>query len=237
MISIDIRGMDEVQRALRGLASDQIPYALSRAINGTAFQVMKAERAKITSTFDRPTPFVQRGIRYEKATKQTLTARIYAAPESDKALSPNAFGGGRETKIYEAVMRSAGVLQPGKHAVPGSGAKLDRYGNIDRDQLAAILKSLGLLSAQNASRGGKKRQRAMAKSGTYFVGGRGHARHLHAGIWQRVGSRGLKPVIMFISPATYSARFEFVETARAEVVRVFAANFDAAITMAMKTAR
>lgn len=237
MINIDVRGMAEVQRALRGLASGQIPFALSRAINGTAFQVMKAERAEITSTFDRPTPFVQRGVRYEKATKQTLNARVYAAPESAKALAPNAFGGGRETKTYEAVMRSAGVLPLGKHAVPGSGAKIDRYGNIDRDQLAAILKSLGLLSARNASRGGKKRQRAMAQSGTYFVGGQGYARHLHAGIWQRVGSRGLKPVILFISPATYSARFEFAGTARAEAVRVFAANFEAAIALAMETAR
>lgn len=238
MITLDVRGLAEIQRALRGLAEGQIPYAMMMAINSTAYQVMQAERAEIKRVFDRPTPFVQRGVRYDKATKKTLTATVYVAPEAGQALIAHVEGVPRKAKTYEALMRNAGVLPPGRYVVPGAGAKLDRYGNIDSDQLAAILTSLGLLSAQSrAARTTKKRAKAIAGAGAYFVGGQGNAAHLHAGIWQRQGQRGIRPIVLFVSKTTYAARYQFVETARAVAARNFAANFEKAWQKAIATAR
>ncbi len=236
MITVDVRGLDAVRAALLGLER-QLPYATATAINATAYQVMQIEREQIKTVFDAPTPFVVRGMRYQKATKQTLTAVVYAAPEAAKALVANVEGGQRATKAYEGILRQAGVMSAGRYVVPGKGAKLDRYGNLDRDQLGAILNGLGLLSVQAAQGGSRKRKKAMAESGTYFVGGRGPAAHLRPGIWQRVGRRGLRPVLLFVSRATYVERYQFEQTARAEVVRTFAANFEKAWAKAVSTAR
>ena len=226
--------METVRAALNGLQT-QMPYALATAINRTAYQVMQKERATMKTVFDRPTPFVVSGVQYQKATKENVTAIVFIAPKPAQSLIAEVEGGPRKAKPYEATLRTAGVLPSGRYAVPGSGAKLDQYGNINRDQLAAIMQNLGLLSAQ--SNVSKRRAKALTQSGTYFVGGTGLARHLYPGIWQRVGSRGLKPILLFVSKATYTARYAFAQTARAEVARVFAANFEAAWAKALATAR
>lgn len=237
MITLDVRGLAEVQAALRQLATQQMPYAISSAINTTAYQVMRAERTEIKRVFDRPTPFVQRGIRYDKATKKTLTATVYAAPESAKSLIHNVEGTPRKTKTYEAMMRNAGVLPAGRYVVPGAGAKMDRYGNIDSNQLAAILSKLGLLSAESAAKGGKRRAKAIAQAGSYFVGGKAGSR-LFPGIYQRKASgRGIRPILIFVTKTTYQPRYRFIETARNEVIQKFPENFDKAFRKAMQTAR
>lgn len=223
-------------RAALQSASAQLPYAIASAINSTAFQVMQAERAEIKRVFDRPTPFVQKGIRYQKATKQTLTATVYAAPKPAQSLIAEVEGGQRKTKTFEAIMRNAGVLPAGRYIVPGSGAKLDRYGNIDRSQLVAILSKLGALSSSASL--SKRNTKALASANTYFIGGKGASSRLYPGIWQRQqGGKGIKPVLLFVSRATYSPRYQFERVARDTVMRQFTDNFDKAWAKAMATAR
>ena len=77
MITLDIRGLPEIERMLRNLADKQMPFALSSALNSTAFAVQKFEKQRIPTVFDRPTPLIQGAFRVEKATKQELTAKVY----------------------------------------------------------------------------------------------------------------------------------------------------------------
>lgn len=238
MITLDVRGLEPVRDALRGLAYEQIPYAMMTAINRTAYQVMMAQREEIKTVFDRPTPFVQRAMKYEKATKETLTATVYSQSEAARALMPSVVGGQREVKPYEILMRNAGVLPAGRYVVPGAACKLDRYGNADSDVIGAVLNSLGLLSAamQAGRKLTKKRDKALAQSGSYFVGGYGAGRHLFPGIWQRVNGRP-RPILLFVTRATYEERYRFYDVGIAKVNEIFVDEMKAAVQQAIETAR
>ncbi len=72
MIAVDIAGLPEIQRMLGRLASDQMPYAISSALNTVAFKVQSTERQRMSAVFDRPTPLIRGAFRVEKATKQSL---------------------------------------------------------------------------------------------------------------------------------------------------------------------
>ena len=239
MISLKITGIKEVQSALRNLASEQIPYAMATAINSTAFKVMNAERNEIKTVFDRPTPWIQKSIRYTKATKDNLEAIVYPHSEGTKTLLPSVVGGQREVKPYERLMRNAGILPAGRYVVPSHACKLDRYGNADSDVIGAILKSLGLLSAamQAGRKLTRKRSKALNQSETYFVGGQGAARHLAPGIWQRSASRAVKPILLFVTRAVYERRYRFDEIGEREVRKVFVGEMKTAIQKAIDTAR
>jgi len=67
VINIDIRGLPEVQRMLRNLAEEQMPYAISSALNSTAFAIQRFEKQRMPTVFDRPTPLIQGAFRVEKA--------------------------------------------------------------------------------------------------------------------------------------------------------------------------
>ena len=239
MISVDVRGIKEVQSALRNLASEQMPYAMATAINSTAFKVMNAERNEIKTVFDRPTPWIQKSIRYTKATKDNLEAIVYPHSEGTKTLLPSVVGGQREVKPYERLMMNAGILPSGRYVVPSRSCKMDRYGNADQDVISAILKSLGLLSAAMAAgrKMTRKRGKALNQSATYFVGGQGAAKHLALGIWQRSAGRAVKPVLLFVTRAVYERRYRFDEVGEKEVRKVFADEMKVAIQKAIDTAR
>lgn len=195
---IEVGNLPEVQHVLQNLASEQIPYAISVAINNTCYKVMQGERAEIKNAFDRPTPFVVRGIRYEKSSKRNLTARVYAAETTRKVFEAHVFGGNRGIKTFEGIMRRLGILPDGRFVVTASGSKLNAYGNIQHKQLNNILDALPEL----ANRG---------SSGVYFLGNRtGHTRHLPMGIWERKGRR-IVPVLLFVSQPTYEKRYNFYE--------------------------
>jgi hypothetical protein len=238
MISVNVKGMAEMQSALRNLAKEQLPYAMATAINRTAFSVRGALQTEMKSVFQNPTPWIQRSIRYDKATKDNLEARVYHHEEGAKSIISEVRGGQREVKPYERLMRSAGILPAGRLVVPGAACRLDRYGNVDRDVMSAILKGLGLLSAkmQADRKLGKKRQRALNQSGTYFVGGQGLARHLAPGIWQRVGGRP-RPILLFVTRSVYEKRYQFDVIGEREVRKVFADEMAKAVQRAIDTAR
>ena len=238
MISVNVKGMAEMQSTLRNLAKEQLPYAMATAINATAFKVRGALQSEMKSVFQNPTPWIQKSVRYEKATKENLTAKVYHHEEGAKSIISEVRGGQREVKPYERLMRSAGILPAGRLVVPGAACRLDRYGSIDKDVLAAILKSLGLLSAkmQQGRKVTKKRVKALNQSGTYFVGGQGLARHLAPGIWQRVGGRP-RPILLFVTRSVYSKRYQFDVVGEREVRKVFANEMARAVQKAIDTAR
>lgn len=62
-------------------------------------------------------------------------ARVWMKDESVKAesatrwLTPDIYGGDRQTKRAERQLRECGILPKGKYAVPRVGTKLDKYGS------------------------------------------------------------------------------------------------------------
>ena len=59
----------------------------------------------VQEVFDRPTPFIMRGFKYTKATRESLMATVYAdeytGPDPQSTLMAQVFGGARKPKRYE----------------------------------------------------------------------------------------------------------------------------------------
>lgn len=247
----------DVKRML-GEQQGQMPFALALAITRTAQDVQKAERDEMGSVFDRPTRYTLNSLFLKRATKQTLEARVWLKDYYEpNFLLPQIEGGARRQKRFEQLLVQRGAMASGERAVPGEGASLDTYGNMSRGQIVKILsqvKAFNLAGAnQNAS--GSKRSKARRSREEYFIStgkgahprGRGawkggqHAQHLPRGIWVRTsfGAWGtaVKPVLLFVSRATYRVRFRFFDVANTTVARVLPGHIQSAVAHALNTAR
>lgn len=240
MITLDIRGLPEIQRMLRDLAERQMPFAISSALNSAAFAVQKFEKARIPTVFDRPTPLTTNAFRIEKATKQTLTAKVYIDPKR-AVLSPHERSGARGLKQFERVLRDKGWLLSGYRAVPSRSMELDQYGNPRKAEISRIIK--WAQSATNFSGRRTKTQR-------YFcitVGSQSSAR-LSPGLYlQSTGGSGQGtggyrmqvtiPLFLFVTGVRYQERLGFEETAEQEARRLLPTNMAAAVRRAIETAQ
>lgn len=189
--------VDQVMRGLEGKLRQQIPFATAKALTQTAKDVQRAETTEIGKVFDRPTPFTRSAVGIVPANKQTLSARVFLKDIQAAYLQLQVTGGPRFPK------RRALVL-------PGSGLRLNQYGNIPRNKLKALL------------------ARADVFSGTV----RGTA-----GLWQRMRNGPPKLLIAYQPKAQYRKRLPFYEVAKAEIERRIVANTQAALVFALRSAR
>jgi len=238
MIAIDVRGLPEIQAALRNLAETQMPFAMATALNSTAFAVQKVEKQRIQTVFERPTPLIQNAVRVEKAMKETLTATVYIDPKRS-VLSPHERGGSRGLKGFERVLRGKGWLPSGYRAVPSQSMARDSYGNPVRSEINRLMKW-----AQTAT--GYSGQRT--KTQRYFCIPVGSRAALSPGLWLEAkgasgkGAGGYRmrqviPLLLFVSGVRYQERLEFVATAEQEARRLLPDAMRSAVQRAIDTAR
>lgn len=234
MITIDIRS--DIDRAIRSLNEVQkrhVPFATALALTRTAQKVKEAEIAEMRRVFDRPTPFTLRSLFLKRATKQQQVAivGIKDYPRHTGYFKPQVYGGTREPKAFEQLLRRAGILRPGRFAVPGAGARLDRYGNMRGGQITQILSALHASRDPAANRSNSPRSGRKARRAAYFVGGQPR------GVWQRLGGRRVVPVLVFIASPRYGPRFRFYEVGKRVVAHEFSGQFARALAHALATAR
>lgn len=228
MITLDVRGLPEVQRLLQNLAAEQMPYAISTALNSTAFAVQKFEKARIPTVFDRPTPLVQGAFRVEKATKQTLTAAVYVDPKRAIILKIHEEGGQRGDQKLERYLREKGWLSAGWRAVPTENMPRNSYGN---PRQAEVSKLIAGLPGVSGVKGDKRR---------VFVIRASAVSHLSPGIYRtlsRSAGAAIVKLYHFVSRAEYRERLGFEESARDEATRLLPDEAAKAIRRAMETAR
>ena len=267
MITMDVRGMPEVQAALRNLAVEQLPFALATAMNTTAFKVKDALQAEMRSVFDRPTPWLIRQVAVAKATKQNLTA-VVGTPEGvkdaqgnnagfsrtssgvfERVLSPNIVGGSRRLKAAEHRLQKAGILPAGWFAVPAPDAPLDQYGNLSGAWWMLLLSWLNAAqwssegATQNRAEKVSKRKNKLQRAGLEMfaaIPGRARTRHLQPGVYlrQRKGKfNALKPLLLFVSGVDYKTRFDWGGVIQQTVETELPAAVAAAVQRAIDTAR
>lgn len=222
MISVDVRGMREVQAALRNLASEQIPFAIMTAINSTAFKVKNALQAEMQSVFDRPTPWLIRHVAVAKATKENLTA-IVGTPEGikdisgkgagfsrvtssgvfERYISPHIEGGSRLPRNAETRLRKAGLLPQGWFAIPAPDAPLDSYGNLSGQWWMMLLSWLNAAqwssqgASQNRAEKVSKRKNKLERQGVELFAatpGNARTRHLKPGVYARQRKGGFNTI-------------------------------------------
>jgi hypothetical protein len=147
----------DVARFQRELSAeaDRLGRMARRAVNEGAWRAREAVKKEMRDVFNAPTPFILNSMRIIPATDTGTEAQLawkdadYASGQGSvrsrgggEILRPHIEGGGRDSKRFEDLMRDAGILARGEFAVIAKGAPKDRYGNIPRSELVAILSDL-----------------------------------------------------------------------------------------------
>ncbi len=249
MITLTIEGLPELQRALMK-AGNQLPFATALALTRTAEVVKLKERDEMRRVFRSPTPYTLNSLFMKPATKSKLEAWVWVKDESVKGtpatkyLLPQIQGGGRNVKRFERLMQARGYMASNEYVVPGQGAQLDAYGNLNRGQLQRILAQLQAsfdpLQRETAT-SRKRNARRRTRGGRYFVGGSpGRGRHLARGIWERLTTgfgSGVRPVLLFVRQPRYAPRFKFFEVAERVGNEQLPYQMGLAVDRALATAR
>jgi len=237
--------------AFTAAGKKQITFATRVALTRTAQLASANLKHEMRDIFRSPTPYTLSSLFVRPATAKRLEAEVklkdFAAKATPAAtyLAPQIKGGLRPMKRFEKAMQSVGALPPGYRIVPGAGAKLDSYGNMNRGQIVQILAYFrsfpeagykANMTAQGRAKlalGNKKRA-----GFRYFVGRPGDRAPL--GVYQSMrggGPGALKPVMIFVRWALYHKNFDFTYVVEKTVEKEFDGQFKRAFAEAMRTAR
>lgn len=240
MIEVSFKGLRERLQMLDRLEREQLPFAASLALTGTAQDVKRGLVDEMATVFDRPTRWTLNSLFVMPATKESMKARVWMKDESPGSggkpatewLAPQVFGGSRGQKRSEKMLTDAGLLPVGQYIMPGKGMRLDAYGNISRGTMNKILSGLGAQQDKYANSTDSKRSIGNLKR--YFVlrkGGR------PLGIAERTGrgANGMRMVIAFGSRPGYSKRFDFFEVAERIANDRLPIRFELALARALAT--
>jgi hypothetical protein len=232
MLAIDIRGdLKPIHRAMVALRGDQVPFAMSLALNNLAKGVAADERSLIDETFDNPTPFTDNAYRIEVATKRKPVAIVAAKDLQAQYLAPYVIGGPR----YLGEKR--GMLVPMKGNIA-----LNRYGNLTKGKLAALKAKPGVFIGPITFRKSGKTingvwQRGATPRGKRYKGNdeygtRGKNTNVIGGI-----RTTLKLLIRFKDTTEAPKHLDFYGDAEAYIRQNAAAESDAALRYAIATRR
>lgn len=231
---IDVRDLERMTNDVFPEFTRQLPFAASWALLDTARDVRKELIGEIDAKFDRPTPWVIRGMLVQAPRKEDVRAGnmyavVYANDARDKGMGtttaqilvPHLKGGGRKLKRSEVKL--------GSYAMPGSGAALDAYGNMRNAELVQILSAIGKASGAgydaNRTQRSKKRNLRLRN---FFQ--RGNV------IYERKG-KAIKPVLVLTGAPNYTPRLDWQGKADAVVATNFMPNFIHRMEIAIATAK
>lgn len=240
MFGVSRSGLDEAFAALERLQGDLPRKALADALNHTANTARINLRAEMQSVFDRPTPFTLNSIRILHAKGSRLESALWVKDEDDGAgggfapedwIKSNVFGGGRELKKSEVMLRAKGILPSGRFITPGKGARLDQYGNMSRGHMTQILSGLSAYSMSGSSHNatGSRRSARKGHAQAFYVAKKGNT---PIGIMERRGGSAVM-VLAFVSQPQYRKRFDFSRVASEMSEREFETHLNKAIVDAL----
>lgn len=226
-LTLDIRS--ELPKAIRWTdqMTKQLPFAISQALNATAFDARVAINSSTRQYFDKPNRFTQSAFFVQRSTKRNLEALVFAeaSPGKDRAryLKYGIQGGQRVQKGFErkflAEVVGSRTIPAGAQLVPTSLVRLNASGNVSLATIKRIQKGL-----------------ATTGTGTFFVGTpKGGNRP--AGIYRR--SKGqLFPYFLAIeSRANYQRRLPIVNIGGKVAQRRFGGYLRTSLSKALETAR
>lgn len=208
------KSRERLERIGKGRLLDK---ALLRALNNTAYDIRSDIAAGIQRVFDRPTPYAQRAALAVPARSITDAARVKIKDEGgkgnapEKFLSPEIYGGSRNSKGHERALRAAGLLPNGIYTTPGPDAPLDQYGNLRGGIYVQILSAVRAAETRagyisNITPSSRIRNK---KPRGYFVIPWGIQRgKLRPGVYLRDGRR-VKWILKFVRTPQYRQRLDF----------------------------
>lgn len=211
----------------------QVNKALAIGLTKVGVRVKDAAAAEMRSVFDRPTPYTMNALQLKSAEKTHAQPRAYVGfkdragsfiPNNVDAgavmagrshyLRPQVYGGGRPLKKLESRLRHAGAMGAGQYALPGWGAKLDGYGNMNRGDIVKVLAYLGGFGEAGGDRNTTAARKEKLKgAGTEYFVLKSPRGRLEPGIYRRSGKgakAALVQLLRFIGrPPQYRPLFDF----------------------------
>lgn len=241
MITVQVDTRDAT-RYLDRVQKQQIPFATSVALNRTAKLAEADIKDDLRRVLDNPKPYTLGGTFVANSTKRNLTAIVGLKDKATSGraagtyLRPLVAGIPRHQTGWEKALEAIGALPRGMRAVPADGAKLDRFGNMDKRQVTEIMGALRTRMRTFKGRGKR------AHAGGYFVAmpGASATAHLEPGIYYRIERAGesvIKPVVVFVDQARYTQTIKLATTVHKTVAQHFQREFDSALSQALATAR
>lgn len=221
-LTFDATGIRQTQTALRDFSDRRLATAAATTLTRTGRDVVAGVQDRMRTIFDRPTPYTLGGVGSTRATPQKLEVEVFLKDQQGERggraaavfLRSQVSGGARKAKGFERLLQARGLMPDGWRAVPGAGAKLDQYGNLDRTQLGQILSQLRVSSRIKGLASGAKGIGAQRKAGGRFFSVLPGAKGARPGIYQReFGGKGITPVLIFVPQAVYSPQFPFAQIA------------------------
>ena len=205
-INVDVR---KAARGLSKLEKKQMPYAISLALNATAFTVKEKETEHLSIVLDRPTPYTKRGIFTVRATKRKPIALI----------------GVKDVQAeYLKYQQSGGVRRPNRRAIVvpvanAVGFRRNRYGNMSRGAIKRVLAKPEVFSGKVKGVAGIWRR---PKRGAQRRGGQGAK-----------GKNTLVLLASYKNRAKYRRKMDFYGVAEKTIKREFNHNMRASFNKAM----
>ena len=226
-ITLDIKS--ELPKAIRwtDTMTKQLPFAISQALNSTAFDARAALNGATRQYFDRPNKFTQSAFLADKSTKRNLEATVYANDQQgrDRAryLRFGIAGGTRPQKGFERKFLGSIVdtrtIPAGAQLQPTSLVKRDASGGVSLATIKRIQKGL-----TGNARGG------------FFIGTpKGGDRP--PGIYRRSRLQLFPYFIATQERATYRPRFPMGEIGQKVVQRRFGQYLRSSLERALASAR
>ena len=220
--------------------ADQITRMARRAQTELAWRAREDVKTDMwTRAFDRPTPWVTNGMMIRPAEGEGQPAELDWKPGSAGSIPASRIvhaqieGGARRAKRFEVALRRIGALAQDQFAVWGSGAPLDRYGNLTGARIVKILSDLQAFQEVGfqANRRADRKSRGKLRDLKYFyVRGTHPGLNLPAGIYEQRRRGNPKLIIAFVKRASYRPRFAPARIARESIARNTAEVWRLAIT-------
>lgn len=223
-LNIEVKGLRELQGKLDGFSDRRFAAAVATALTRSGKYAQEHLRQRMRQDLDRPTPFTLNALRLWPARADHLVATVgfrddgRGGVNASHYLNPNVEGGARVAKRVEAALRAIKALPDGWFAVPGQGARMDSYGNMERGQVVQILSQLRVALTAGYSRNmsfdpGKAIAAQRKAGGRFFVMPIGSK--VQPGVYQReLFGKNITPVLIFVKQPRYSKRFDFWGEAR-----------------------
>lgn len=219
----------------------RIKSATATALTRTAADVRKGWQGQLRTRLDRPTPYTVNAVRYESASKDSLTSAVIVR-EDGNSVAPAEYlgtqqrGGQRNLRKFERALVAGGAMPEGSKVVPARFALVDGYGNISKAQIVSVLRQFGSELSRGyqrvISRNATRRAGAIARGGRKYVAIRDERTaaalnrpDLFPGVWERRGD-SLVPVFRYINVANYTQKIDLYGGARDIVSREIQKHFE-----------
>tara|TARA_R110002012_G_scaffold318471_1_gene536953 strand:- start:42 stop:671 length:630 start_codon:yes stop_codon:yes gene_type:complete len=207
----NIKGdLKPLTRSLTDIQKKQIPFAVSRAINDTLFDIQKAEKAQMPKKLDNPTPYTLKAFKINKAKKKQLVGDIHVMPQKYKYLKYAIEGGSQTGSVPVPYTRTGNI-------------KLNKYGNIIGRKNGLVKKKSQFIGKVKGITGVWERGH-ISKKGNFTTVGKSRSTNLRLLI-------GFKPVV------NYKPRFPFYKIADGVARRKFIRHMSKSLKLALRSAK